>query len=198
MCAGFATCVGQTNECRVSGTATDKYDFIEQGAIVEFKSAKMTNSTKSDLDGAYSLSLSPGIYEIKVKRASELRYRRARLAVSCPNNIVLNIYVLPECVSYGCRSPGFGFSNFTYGWTKSRSLDLLIAYNTSKKSKNRITYKDAMVTYDKYTLSAEKVVQDLRSKTITAEGNGWIEDGKGRRTFTTLALAFGSHGFQIR
>jgi hypothetical protein len=194
---GGIACLSQPSECKIGGLIEAHYGGVESNATVIFKNAKTTKSGQSDVNGAYSLFLPPGIYEIIVKRASELRYKRALVAIPCPNNLSINIYTLPECVSYGCQRQGFDFSSFLYSWTKNRSLDLLIAYNTRKKSKTRIEYNDAMLTYDKYTLSADKIVQNLRSETLIAEGKGWIEDGNNRQNFDKLRLTFNSDGIQI-
>ena len=188
-----AQIVSRLNKCEVRGKVTDRNDYVEPGAIVIFKNLRTTHQSVTDEHGDYSLDLPQDTYEIVVSRASELRYKRAKIQVSCPSDISINIYLLPECVSYGCKRAGFGFSNYSKTWIKKPGLNLLIAYNTRKTSRLRNVYDDAMLTFNNYTLSASRIVQNLKSKTILAE-KGWIEDGKNRRKFDRLSMRFTKNG----
>lgn len=186
----------QTSQCKVGGQIGARFGGIEPNATIVFEDAKMERRAVSDRNGAYSVLLPSGVYDILIKRWSVLRYRRARISVSCPIDLTLNIYTLPECVSYGCRQTGYYFSAFN-GWTKNRILNVLVAYYSRRKSGTKIEYIDAVLTYDKYTVFADKMIHDVKSKTFLAKGKVWIEEGNDRRYFDKLKITFQEDGLRF-
>lgn len=189
--------VAQT-ECEVNGTFTDQYGAIVLGVVVSYMNFNIRKTAKADAAGKYSLKLPHGVYEISITRgASKARYQRAKIAISCVEDIQITVVLLPECVSFGCQRAGYSFATFAKSWTLRSDLNMVIAYDKKTKFRGRALYDHAVLTFDTYTLSADKIIQDFKSKRIFAEGRVWIENGMHRSNFDKLTMRFTNDGIRI-
>ena len=185
--------ISQGSGCTVNGSVLDLSDAVVPGAIIQLTSIASGNSvgsSETDIEGRYAIRLVSGIYEVLFR--SGFNYwnsKRARVSISCDKPPRLNFYVLPECVSYGCQRRGF---DFVFLARPRYDKNLVIAYNFKKKSKGKVVYHDALLTYGTYTVYGKEIVQDLKTRATSAKGPGWIEDGYGRKTLDQIDISFAS------
>jgi len=173
----------------------DLQSALAPNVLVEFvnaRSASETYSTRTDVNGRYSVRVPANIYEIRLKRGVDYaNFNRATIGLTCSDSVQINLYLLPECVSYGCTRAGYQFDLFT--GADSKFQNLVIAYASKKKAKGRAIYENAVVTFGGYTLNANEVIQDTRTKVMWAKGPGWIENGQDRKIFNDrLEIDFAS------
>lgn len=180
----------QTNRCSVSGTVSDLGDAVGTGITVQFKNASFESLAETDLNGRYSTKLNKDLYEVLLKGPFEyFNYRRAKVEVSCETNLAINLYLLPECVSYSCGRRGYSFEILKSVSNSDSTPNLVIAYNEKNRKGNDIIYSDAMLTYNSYSLFAKEITQDRITRRTTAR-NGWVEQGQIRKPFKEINVDF--------
>jgi hypothetical protein len=185
-------------KCEVSGTVTDTKGYVVPGIHIIFSQREKSEIANSNEAGKYKLDLAPGIYDVRLKRyVSFARYERARYEISCTGGQTLNLIELPECYSWGCTVLGYDFVTLSSAWTRNKRLNAVIAYSTKKSSMFDITYKNAMLTFNGYTIAGSRIIKNSRRKTLLVKGPGWIDDGKTRREFESLKIKFTESGIDI-
>ena len=209
---GFAVlfaghCFAQTNtgsDCVVTGKFQtndvlekrgDGLPFADMNLI--FSNKSINKSTKSDQNGAYSVTLPAGIYQVSVDPMYySIFYRRAPFR--CQGSVVVNIYPLMRQISSGITSTGplnHLIETLGEAWTGSDKLSIVIAYLMKKKEKNLTRYQgNVYLTFDKYCVFAGEVITDEKTKTLTAMGFAWIEDGTQRTKVEKVTLNFYKKG----
>lgn len=182
----------------VHGKVVDKSDAMFSRAEITFKNKRITKVAIADNNGEFRVGLPQGIYSIYFKRGlSKPKYERANIAIPTAGDRELIIVILPWCYSLGCPKDAHRFAKFGQGWTQQRSLNINIAYNAKNKSRAGTVYRNALFTYDTYTVFGDQIVQNFKTKTLSVTGNGWIEDGTGRRNFVSLTVSFDKSGIKI-
>jgi len=184
-------------ECVISGEVSYPSGLLPSIEIT-FKGQQVEKSTVSNNEGAYNIKLSVGVYEITLKRGvAFMPYKRSKLDVSCESNLTVNLYPQFERISYGDKSPEHKFILFSDQWTSDKRLNLVISYLNKEKKENTVIHTDAMFTYNNLTISADKLIQNFKKKTITAKGNVWLEDGEKRTNYEKLTVKFSKNGVEI-
>lgn len=185
--------------CKVFGTAFDLQNAVVPNTDLIFQNNTLRKEVISDDEGNYSVLLPFGTYEVIHETGLFSKYKRANLSVSCNKEIEINLYFLPECVSYGCPKIKRYFSSFDSEWTFNEKLNLVFnfAFDGRKKRGANITYALAVLTFDNITLHADSLGQNVKNKTVVADGNIWLENGKERIYYNSLTLSFLQSGVKI-
>lgn len=200
LCLGHVAAFTQIRNCEVVGHLTDLQGVGIANSKVSYRALRgqIVKSGESDANGRYSIELPPGTYEVFVNRgAYPARYKRANVTLACNAKPMVNIYLLPECVSFGCKKGGFSFATFGLAWTKNRVNNLVIAFNNRKNAGSKIVYEDAVLTYDLYTIRGDRITQDLSTGMIMIAGSAWLDDGTNKRDFRKLLVNFVNNGIQL-
>jgi hypothetical protein len=180
--------------CKVSGSIMDRSGAVFPGILVRFSGSGKSISAESDREGRYSVYLAPGVYRISLFVGSnKLIYERSPVTISCPNELTLNLYPLPECVSFGCPKPlGFEFFSIPISRQSStKTKESLYIAAREKKNENGITeYVKGVLTYGRYTILSELIAHKKNSRVLRVKGIGIIDDGKTRKEFTSLTVEF--------
>lgn len=180
----------QNKSCSVSGTVSDLGDAVGPGITVQFRDASFESLALTDLNGHYSTKLDRGTYEVLLKQPLEYsNYRRGKIEVSCEADLAINLFLLPECVSYGCYRRGYSFEILSSIGASDSKPNLVIAYNEKSRKGSNIVYSDAMLTYRSYSLFAKEIIQDRITRLTTAR-NGWVEQGLTRKRFIEINVDF--------
>lgn len=175
------TRLNQNESCKVYGSVLDKQSAVIPGGVVTFKSDEAKREIQVSEDGGYEFLLNAGIYEILYSvRYDTWFYKRAKLEVTCISDLNINIYPLPKPVSYGDETPEPTFEMLSLSSAEG-DFDAVVIYANKKTRKNSSIYVHAVLTHNKITISAEKIVVDLRKKTVVAKERAWLENGKQRK-----------------
>ncbi len=184
--SGFSTLAQESGKavCLVSGTVFDLQDAVVSGSRVVFRSRLITRVASADRKGHFQTSLEPGRYEVLIVRGVEFwNYMRSEIEISCGSPTVINFYVLPECVSYGCERLGSHFDVITKEKSENDiGPNLVIAYLDRKRKGDNLVYLGAVLTFKEYTVKAREIRLNTKAKKLVAKG-GWMESGNTRQTF---------------
>lgn len=193
----FAEKINYQKECVVSGEVFYPTGLLPHTEIT-FKGQQTEKTVFSNDEGSYNIKLPAGIYEIILRRGADtLSYKRSKLNISCQNDLTINLYPQFERISYGDKSPEHKFILFSNQWTGDKKLNPVISYLSKEKKGNTVSYTNSMLTYDNLTVSANKLIQDIKNKSIVAEGNVWIEEQGKRTNYKKLTLKFSQNGVEI-
>lgn len=177
--------------CKVYGKTLDLQDAVISRVLLKFQSNGTVQEVTSDDLGNYSVNLPVGIYDvINYKQSGLARYKRANLSVTCQREEDINIYFLPVCLSYGCENPKEYYSSFSPRLSANKKLNVVVNFLGKKKIKPDLVYTTAVLTYNNLTVYADKLTQGNNSRTITAEGNVWLENGEKRTSYDKVSLNF--------
>lgn len=186
----------------IYGKVFDRHGAVVNENYFTFKSNEFEETVRTNDVGNYKIRLPKGIYEITVNmRYSPNIYKRARLNVSCNDDIMLNIYAFPKILSHDSNSeqtPIVYFDSLSKRWVSNEKLDALIAYLRRRKTGQNVSYINAVFSYNNITISADKITKNFKSKIILAEGNVWLEDGELRADYDKLELRFTTFGVEIK
>lgn len=187
--------------CGVKGAVLDENGFAILGTNVSFSGKNKVEVAKQKDDGSYEVRLENGVFNIGIReKHNNYKYRRAKIYISCEDEtkeLLINIYPFGRRVSYGDESPEHRFEVIPFSKLKP-NLDVVVAYLKKRSGTKKVTYKSAMITYDKFTIFAESISVDVTSQTVTIPRNGWIEDGTGRRKFDSLTFTIDEKGLTTR
>lgn len=191
---------------RVHGTIRASTGSIVPRAEVTFKGEQITKTISSDSRGRYSAELPIGTYTMTASSAGVEKYRRPLFRVESARTITLSITFYPDAPN--C-DPVFSRLASPDGTPKSPpptqddyndvcggrdylpipsggglTFDLLIQYSNRQRADDKSTYRhDArgpvFVAYNLFSLEADKVIYDVKSRTIAATGNVVVADGSG-------------------
>lgn len=176
------------NSCKVSGTLRDLQDAIVPNQTVWFSNDNITKKIETDQNGKYALKVDSGKYEVLIGGPFNFwNYRRGIADVTCNADIQLNLYITPECVSYGCSRLGYHFDFFSLSPLKKPVMEMVIAYVERMKKANKLTYRGVVLTTSLTTVSAREIELDAVTSTFVAK-DGWIEIEGLRSEFTSLDL----------
>ena len=184
LCFAGSVCAQKapTQTCKITGTVTDLSDAIVGGGQLFFISKATTHKTQIT-EGTFEVELPQGTYDI----LSEFQ-KHANLIISCRNDPPVHIYSLPACVSEGCPKLGADFDVYESGEAETEALNLVIAHYKKKKSRDQIIYSKAILTYQHYTVIADELVVDRKSRQLTWRGDCSIDDGFGKKKCTETSL----------
>jgi len=197
---GHAATFGQKGECEVVGQVTDLQGGLDMNSKVRYRSmnGEEVGTNISDRDGRYSIKLRDGTFEVSVNLgAYPGRYKRANITIACQSKTLVNLYLLPECVSFGCNRLGFDFVTYGPKWTKDPVRNMSIAFSKRKKVGTTVIFEVAVLTYDFYTIKGERIVQDLSTGKILIQGPAWLDDGKNNRDIESLVVSFTDKGIRL-
>lgn len=185
-------------DCKLTGKAQDRQDNAIPGLNITFKNSQLEKSVITDASGKYELDLPIGIFNISIETYFNYEpYKRAKLNIQCKNELSINIFPFHKRETHNSKSLEYQFNTFSKPWVYDKRLNLVITYLGKKREDNFVIYKDTMLTFDNLTISANKLIQNFKNKTITAEGNVWVEDGKKRTDYEKLTLKFSKNGIKI-
>ncbi len=173
-------------DCSLSGTVYDLQDSVVPGSRVVFRNGKQMQKALVDQKAKFQVNLDPGTYEVLIARRMEFwNYMRSRINVTCKSDLRVNLYVLPECVSYGCERLGSHFDVFTNEkkLASEKKSEIIIAYFEKEKSGSEVVYLDGVLTFDHMTVRAKQILFNVRTNKIVAR-DGWIEAGDSRHYFS--------------
>lgn len=189
---------------RVHGTIRTFTGSIVPRAEVTFKGEQITKTVSSDSRGRYEAELPVGAYTMTASWSGVEKYRRPQFRVESARAITLSITFYPDAPN--C-DPVFSRLASPDGTPKSPAptqddyndvcggqdslpipsehgltFDLLIQYSNRKRADDENTYgHDArgpvFVAYNLFSLEADRVIYDVKSRTIAASGNVLVGDG---------------------
>src|ERR1700722_5054660 len=192
---------------RVHGTIRTFTGSIVPRAEVTFKGEKITKTVSSDGRGRYGAELPVGAYTMTASWAGVEKYQRPLFRVESARAIALNITFYPDAPN--C-DPVFSRLASPDGTPKSPAptqadyndvcggrdylpipsehdltFDLLVQYSNRQRADSGNTYRhDArgpvFVAYNLFSLEADKVVYDVKDRTIAASGNVVTADASGK------------------
>lgn len=178
------------DKCIVAGTVFDTQDAVVLGSRVLFRNQIATKTVHVDQEGDYELELPSGLYNVLIVRGMDFwNYMRSEILVDCDSKEHINLYVMPECVSYGCARLGAHFDIFASYPNVSNSPKLLISYFDRKPHGSDLVYSDVVLTFDKHTVRAKEVLFNKNSKKLVGR-HGWSEAGGSREMFDVKSLEF--------
>jgi hypothetical protein len=184
--------------CKVSGKVLDTQDNAIPGINVRFKSNQIEKSIITNDSGGYSINLPTGIFDISIEEYYNYEpFQRAKLNIQCEDELIINIFPFFKRITHNSKGQDHQFSIISKEWIPDKRLNLVISYLNKEKKENTVAYKDAMLTYNNLTISADKLIQNFKSNTIIAEGNIWLEDGKKRTNYEKLTIKFTNNGVEI-
>lgn len=187
-CGGMRSASAQPAPVNLSGIVSDLQDAVFANAQLLFISSAGHKLATTAEDGKYRVQLQPEVYDVYVKVGVNIwAYKRSGIDLKKLGAATLNLYLTPECVSYGCARLGYDYDVFHL---RCDPLDLVIAYEWSKRSKGTTTYGGAVLTYGPTTINADEIVRDERSGMMRAR-RGWIEEGSTRKSFTEIQVQTG-------
>ena len=190
----------------VRGTVRGFADSVMPRAEVTFKSERTTKTVSSDSRGVYRAELPIGTYTMTVSWASREKYRRPVFRVKSKRTITLDVTLYPdppdcdtfvstlvspsETYTRGLDADDYrdacgGRDDLPIPSKDGTSFDLLIQYGSRQRSASENTYSSyirlgpVFVAYDLFSLEADKVVYDIKNRTIAASGNVVVSDGSG-------------------
>lgn len=191
---------------RVRGTVRGFADSVMPRAEVTFKSERITKTVSSDSRGVYRAELPVGAYTMTASWAGEEKYRRPIFRVKSKRTITLDIILYPDppdCDTLvwtlvspngtytggldpdGYRDVCGGQDDLPISSKDGPSFDLLVQYGSRHRSASENTYSSyihlgpVFVAYNLFSLEADKVVYDMKDRTIAASGNVVVSDGSG-------------------
>lgn len=186
----------------LAGVVLDTNNSAVAGATVTVEGERAKHTITTGQDGSFNVQLPPGTYRIRAESRGFCLCRRAafRLRPSTTTTINLRLIVCPlvhslileggqykgETARY---QPPFKEDEFSVG-SSGGPLNLLIQYGERILLGDDIQYKgfrlsdgkcfEAIVTYDVFTIYADRVRFNARSLRIEAEGNVIFERGAER------------------
>ena len=191
---------------RIHGTIRASTGSVVPRVEVTFKNEQITKTVSSDSRGRYGVELPVGAYTMTASWAGVEEYQRPLFRVESARAITLNIMFYPEAPN--C-DPVFSRLASPDGTPKSPAptqddyndvcggrdylpipsehaltFDLLIQYSNRQRADDKSTYRhDArgpvFVAYNLFSLEADKVIYDVKNRTIAASGNVVVADGSG-------------------
>jgi hypothetical protein len=191
---------GAKATCPVSGNIIDLQGGLAANVGVLFHGRSGLKTSTSDISGRYAINLEPGIYEVKLSiGVNKAKYRRSKVSIDCKTKEVVNLILLPQCVSFGCDQTGFFFDYFTREPAAKQDVRAVIAYARKTKSDGRLTYERAVMTYNKVTISADRIEYDPVARTFLFTGSVYYDDGHTRVQYDRLrgALSTAELTFQV-
>jgi hypothetical protein len=189
---------GQTSgiACNIQGSVVDLSRAVVPAAELTFSNADSNQKVKSDPDGSYHLKLSPGVYTVAFMLGfNDPHYRRSKVVLSCPEGANITTWMHPFCAS-GCVGHGLS-ENLGREWTGG-THDAVISYLGSSRSSGGRIYRAAVLTYKNYTLSAQEITLNPRSREIHAQGDVVFENGSGLQTYTEKTFGFAPEGLILK
>jgi hypothetical protein len=172
-------------ECLLSGRVLDLQDAVVPGKVI-LRKGTVYLSTTADQTGNFQFKVEPGSYEILIVKGLDFwNYLRSEIKVTCKLDVSVNLYVLPECVSYGCDRLGAHFDVFTN--KKSRDSDVVVAYFDHREQEDSEVYSNVVLTFNEITVRAKEIEINKKTKKVVAR-DGWMESGLSRQTFTDYEI----------
>lgn len=182
--------LAQTKPVLVTGTV---YAFVIDDAIapntqILFLSPSYHKAIYADKDGKFRVELPAGIYEIYTKEGVNIAvFKRSPIDVSAGDPQTINLYLLPECVSWGCDRLSFDIDVFK---RSGDPLSVVIEFWQAKRERKSISYAGALFTYGVTTVKAKELLLDRVTGRIVAR-DGWIEVGNLRSAFQEKTITLG-------
>jgi hypothetical protein len=168
---------------QVKGTVTDITDAVVTNATLSFDSSAHAYHVEADSTGAYSISLKPGIYTVSVEHVGFCPIRRGAFVASPGSRIEFDFQL------WVCPSDSFGSWNYIELDPADQSnLRPLVLFGTKRTSDGVESFLGpeldrqypAVLTFNKLTIIADRIVYDRLKQTVTALGIvRWQVGGKG-------------------
>lgn len=182
--------MAQTKSGLIAGTV---YAYVTDDAIapntqILFLSTKYHKAIYAGKDGQYHVELPAGIYEIYTKEGVNIAvFKRSPIDVSAGDHQTVNLYLLPECVSWGCDRLSFDIDVFK---RTGDPLSVVIEFWQAKRERKSISYAGALFTYGLTTVKAKELLLDTVTGRVVAR-DGWIEVGNLRSSFQEKPITLG-------
>jgi carboxypeptidase family protein len=202
--------VTQPRTFHVKGTITDPIEAVIQGAKVTFESGQLKKSLITSGAGIYEADLPAGDYTMTARVSGFRLYRRRLFRVRAPADLIFDVRLqLGRCgdMVFTNRSGRPPTDAEIYAATEScryedlfplsphrDQLQLSIQYETRAEAANVFSYSGASredpvsLSYNLFSLRADRVVYNVREKTLEAQGNVVMEDESGKRRADAIAF----------
>jgi hypothetical protein len=180
----------------VEGTIKDPLDAVIQGATITFQSEKLSRTVTTNNVGFYEAVLPLGDYTMTAQSRGFRPYRRPLFRVASPLNvrfeIVLPVEKLINRIVVGTETGPlyyYGEESFSVPSKEGVPFQLYIRYGGLRSATgetldyrgDKTKYDDSVfVAYNLFSLQADRVIYDVKNRTITATGNVVVVDESGK------------------
>jgi hypothetical protein len=180
---------------QVKGTLTDITGAVVNDATLSFESPANAYKVKTGATGTYSMLLEPGTYTVSVAREGFCRIRRGAFVASPGSKIEFDFQL------WVCPSDSFGSWNYVeLDPAGQRNLRPLVLFGERKSliALEIFTGPDldrqypAELTFNKLTVTAERMVYDRRNQTVTATGSVTWQVGGNAQRASRIEISLGS------
>ena len=163
--------------------------------VILFKNDKVKKKVKTKYNGSYQTEIPGGVYSVTVQIPGHPVYRRANIRVKCGSKLMVNIHVYVGIFSHSgdVPRPTVHFFSPLEDWSHDERLDPVIAFTSKEES----VYENAVFTLNQFTIVADKLRVDWKSRVITAEGAILFEDGDTRLLYSKLTIKFATSRLSI-
>ena len=174
---GFSQEPTDVKVCPVSGTVTDLQGGLVPNVGVSFQ-GQSKSRTYSNMTGTYGIDLPAGLYEVTLTPGvNQGQFKRSRVFIDCKSKEIVNLILLPQCVSFGCDQGGFSFDHLARDLAAKRDIRAVIAYARRTKRDQHVSYEKVVMTYNRITISADRLDYDTVEKTFFFSGSVSYDDG---------------------
>lgn len=177
-------------ECKVVGEVRDREGAIIPRIPVTFSNSKVIKIVKADNQGTYEVKLPTGFYKIATQLGESWNaFERAKVNISCSTKLVINIYSFPKVVEFDNLIEKYHCASLPVLFENDKIVPVIVFRRKEFVARSTI-YFNAIFTYDRYTLSASKIILDIENGTIVGSGAAWLENGEIRKESNEIRIEF--------
>lgn len=206
----------------IGGTIRSSSGYLVDGARVRFQSKETSKTVLTDNKGIYGADLLLGDYTMTIQSPVFITCHRPLFRVASPIRITFDFSLHPAPISIDPPNDitdpkvraavqdasKYDMSPYVEQFLPAPSTDglpfqLYVHYAIRSENGKTYTYSGdtyppynnpVFVAYNLFSLQADKVIYDLKNRTIKATGNVVVEDGSGatqRADSMTLKIEYG-------
>ncbi len=195
----------------VTGTVVDAMQASITDAEVNLSGNGGKYQVETTSDGTYTVSVEPGMYEIRVRRPGFCDARRAMFILNSGARVELDFQLLACAivdnmynVTDGSPLPPPPVLHDRYQFQlldpiKPSGLRPLVSFGDRREGGDLVLYSQlnlldryfpVVYTYDLLTIRADSLAYSRKDSSITATGNVVCQDGKGTRRGSRIRVIF--------
>jgi subtilase family serine protease len=190
----------------LKGRLVDINKAILPGETIVISNKTNSWEVKTDLLGEYQINLPIGIYQITVKSPGFFPFQRASFQINENSSAVIDIQLIPtnEIICElvvdsedkeikAANSLNLNYDEFiTDCFIGNSNLNLIINFSNKQENKQLIEYTRVVLSYNLFTVYADKMIFDKKSLLLKASENVVVREGEHNENLDVLEVKFGS------
>jgi hypothetical protein len=189
----------------VKGVVLDEHEARINTATITIEGSGIQRLIKTNELGEYEFDVPNGIYQIRAEVPNYYAFKRAAFRVK-PNTVrIVNIVPVQRVLSIGLEAtlqgereqvktaPPAEFESLKAPNPGEPSLEIVVRFQKRETDGEFVQYRGASLTYDAFTIYADRIRLDKRTLNLEASGKLIVEDGEHRIHATSIRASLKEH-----